>query len=172
MQQLIERDKFNHNLKQHKSGFKNNMHIQDPVMPIWDDKYHNKQNLDNHFFPNSAKSSSSQKPHNFRGPPPAEGHNGDLNFEFFEPPRHKLFTSRDRGKRRLRKQQKRKRPRHPSHPRPAPPASPAVDPFMDLDYIEEIRAVNEIFTIMEMAPTCVPIFSGLTMLKHLLRMVS
>ena len=172
MQQLIERDKFNHNLKQHKSGFKNNMHIQDPVMPIWDDKYHNKQNLDNHFFPNSAKSSSSQKPHNFRGPPPAEGHNGDLNFEFFEPPRHKLFTSRDRGKRRLRKQQKRKRPRHPSHPRPAPPVSPAVDPFMDLDYIEEIRAVNEIFTIMEMAPTCVPIFSGLTVLKHLLRMVS
>ena len=57
MQQLIERDKFNHNFNQQKSIFENNIHMNDPIMPIWDDKYHHKQNSDNHFSPNGAKSS-------------------------------------------------------------------------------------------------------------------
>ena len=104
--------------QQHQTDNSNRLqnNIQDPIMTIWDEeRYHNKQNqVDNHFFPNSAKSSQTQKAHNFHQtgaahpPHPSSGfrhqeHNNDNNnpsqdgFDLFEPPRHKLLTRDKEG---------------------------------------------------------------------------
>ena len=145
MHQLIERDKFNHNFNQQKSIFENNIHMNDPIMPIWDDKYHHKQNSDNHFSPNGAKSSPTQIPHNFPGPAQEDVFDNDLDFELFEAPRHKLFSGRDKGKRRLRKQKRKYRPRLSNNNHLHQPARnrltkkpQSYDSYMDLDYIEEM----------------------------------
>ena len=139
MHQLIEKDKINHHLYQHnnKNEFENNL-VQDPIIPILNDKYQNKHDLDYQYFPNKAV--TAQKPW------PLQHSN---RFDFSNQPKHKLLVGRGRGKRRFRKQQKRRRPQT-DYFHPPPPfdtrhqsyqtESGGYDAFLDLDYIEEMFA--------------------------------
>ena len=177
--QQIEADKHNHHFNS--NGVENN--LQDSIMPIWsDDRYHNKQNQDNHFFPNPVKSSPAQKPHNFHGGPASSGMGpgySNPDFEFFEPARHKLLT-KEKGRKRLRKHPRRKKPRLSHHQgvRSGSVSSanpvPSYDAYLDLDYIEEMFAGNAAFddySMFEQKPPLQPLqpparYNGYSMIEE------
>lgn len=148
LQQLIDRDKYDHN--SNRDSFKSNQfqwnsRPADQNMPMFGndglDEYLNNHNLDNSFFPKSAKSSPHKSQHSFHG------HSDYPGFEFLKKPKQKQTIKKSKNKRKLKKSHTmRKRPK--AHLRFFPTRKPQVpvrktqeevDPFLDLDYIE----VNE-----------------------------
>ena len=138
LQQLIERDKYDHN--SNRDSFKLN-HLQsnkpaDQSMSMFGKDGLNKHNSDNHFFPNSAKSSMS---HNHELS--FQGHSDYPDFELFNQTKQK---QKAKGKRRFKKPPSVKK-RNRANSRPLPTRRPQpqklktqeeIDPFLDLDYIE------------------------------------
>ena len=125
LQEQIDRDKFIHNFNEETLGLGNIPHTNHPFM-------------DNNQLYYSSQSSRPQKPQNNFSPPDEPSHSyHDLDFGFYQNPRHKLFPNKDRQKKRIRKQQqRRKRLRQNQLKHSGPP----LDSFLDLDYIEEMFA--------------------------------
>ena len=119
LQEQIDQDKFIHNFNEETYRLGN--------VPDTDHLYY------------SSQSARTQKPQNNFSPLDEFMQNqnyDDLDFGFYQNPRHKLLPNKDRQKKRFRKQQRRKRLRHNHHRQPGQP----IDSFLDLDYIEEMFA--------------------------------
>ena len=145
LQQLIDRDKYDHNSNRDSfksNQFKSNNRPEDPYMPMFGnddglDEYLNNHNLDNHFFPNSAKSSPYKSQQSFHG-------NHDYpSFDFYKKPKQGQALKKLRNKRRFKKpksMRKRQKTLHlPTRTPQQPPVrkvQDTIDPFLDLDYIE------------------------------------
>ena len=155
LQHLIDRDKYDHNSNRDSfksNRFQSNSRPADPNMPMFGnddglDEYLNNHSIDNHFFPNSAKSSHYKSQQSFKG------QSDYPSFDFYKKPTYKKPTQKKtfkngKNKRRFKKPKSmRKRPKsfsviHPTR-KPQPPvekAQESIDPFMDLDYIEVFLA--------------------------------
>ena len=162
LQQLIDRDKYHHN--SNRDNFKSNQfqwnsRPADQNMPMFgndglDEYLHNHNNLDNSFFPNSAKSPHHKSQHNFHG------HSDYPGFEFHKKQKQKQTIKRAKNKRRYKlTQAMRKRPKanlrfFPTRkPQLVRQTQEEVDPFLDLDYIEvnkDLMVPFFIFSVQEM----------------------
>ena len=132
LQEQIDRDKLIHNFneeQQHRVEY-----IPEP------DTYHDYPFWDNNLPYYSSQSSRPQKPENNFSPSEEHRQNhDDLDFGFYQNPRHKSLPHKDRQKKRLRKQQQRRKRLRQNHPKHA---GQPIDSFLDLDYIEEMFSGN------------------------------
>ena len=132
LQEQIDRDKYIHNFNEEQ------YRVEDIPEP---DTYHHHPFWDNnlHYY-SSSQSSPPQKPENNFSPSEEPRQNyDDLDFGFYQKPRHKSLAHKDRQRKRLRKQQqRRKRVRQNPHKYSGQP----IDSFLDLDYIEEMFSGN------------------------------
>ena len=137
LQEQIDRDKFIHNFNEEQQRV-------DDIPEPDTTRYHDHPFWDNNLHYYSSQSSPPQKPENNFSPSEEPRQNyHDLDFGFYQKPRHKSFphniSHKDRQRKRLRKQQQRRKrlrqnqPKHSGQP---------IDSFLDLDYFEEMFPGN------------------------------
>ena len=146
LQQLIDRDKYDHNSNRdsfNSNHFQSNSRPAYPNMPMFGndglDEYLNNHDSENHFFPNSAKSSQHKSQHSF------QGHNDYPSFDFYKMSKQNQQPMRAAKNKRRHKKAHAMRKRHKGHLKHFPTRKPQLhvrktqevaDPFLDLDYIE------------------------------------
>ena len=131
LQEQIDRDKFIHNFNEEQHR------VVDVPQP---DTYHDHPFWDNNLHYYSSQSSPPQKPENNFSPSEEQrAKYDDLDFGFYQKPRHKSLTHKDRQRKRLRKQQQRRKRLRQNHPKQS---GQPIDSFLDLDYMEEMFSGN------------------------------